>query len=664
MRYQFGCGMFGVCLALVGCASENQDDPDLFVRGDPAAEDHAAEQALQELARPNVELMQGIDAVRVRKVHIDHLGMAHTRLTQTLDGLPVFGGDAVVHLNPRGDLRRVTDNFVHDLQQVDTQPAFGPDKAMEMAVAEEGGWMRVSDTPESDLMVMRHEGQDHLVYRVRLPMLQTDPPAIPVVFVDAHDGKLVWSYDDLQIAKDRNTYDANNGSSLPGTLSRDEGDAAVGDDAIDDAHDNAGITWDCYDSLFGRDSYDDAGASLDSTAHYLSNYNNAFWNGSQMVYGDGDGTTFSPLSGSLDVVAHELTHAVTDSESDLIYANESGALNEAMSDIFGAACEEYSDGSINSDTWKIGDEIYTPGTAGDALRYMDDPTADGSSYDYYPTRYTGTLDNGGVHWNSGIANLAFYLLSEGGTHPSGSTTINVTGIGFDKAVQIFYRANTIYLTASSDFEDARDATANSASDLYTQTEVDAVHEAWDAVGVPGNGNCGLSPGDYAYCLSSECGPCAEGEGDCDNDSECASGLICATDVGANYGWNSDVDVCESAGSSCNLSPGDWDYCLSSECGPCAEGEGDCDGDAECASGLICAQDVGPNYGWAAAVDVCEDPSASCPWSPGDWNYCRDCGPCGADLGDCDGNSECQSCLTCVNDVGPDYGWGTLVDVCR
>ena len=713
--------LLAVLLPLASCATDpaSTNDPDepRFEVGSIDSVERAKSLSLEVLRTNRLGAMESVDNVQLAGVIIDHLGMAHTRVQQTVEGVPVFGGQAIVHLESDGALRSITDGFVRGVQ-IDPQPKIVEADAVQLAIEAEGE-VDAGTTPEVDLQVLRHNGEAYLTFRVQLMQIERDEPRMPVVFVDAHLGRVVHSYNNLHTAKNRNSHDGNNGFTLPGTLVRQEGDAAIGDQAVDDAHDFAGGTYDCYSALFGRDSYDDNGASLESTAHHRTNYNNAFWNGSQMVYGDGDGSLFSPLSGSFDVVAHELTHAVTDASSNLIYQNESGALNEAMSDILAAVCDHYDQGSpavIPGDVWQIGEDIFTPGTAGDALRYMDDPTADGSSYDYYPTRYTGTLDNGGVHWNSGIANLAFYLLVTGGTHPSGSTTVNVPAIGMDKAAQIFYRANNLYLTASSNFQAARDATADAATDLYTQTEIDAVHLAWDAVGVPGSGVCPWAPGDYAYCV--DCGPCADGEGDCDSDAECATGLVCATDVGANYGWNADVDVCEAPASSCPWVPGDWDYCLDCgpcnngegdcdsnaecaagtecvdnvganygwsssvdvcetscpwvpgdydycrDCGPCADGEGDCDGDAECATGLICAQDVGGNYGWNADVDVCEPPASTCPWVPGDWNYCRDCGPCVAGEGDCDGNSECATGTTCVDDVGANYGWNAIVDVCE
>jgi vibriolysin len=419
---------------------------------------------------------------------MDELGHSHTRVMQTVDNIPVFGGQAIIHTDAQGRVKGMTDRFIRDIA-VNTRPALADYQAVELAVDSEGGWDRVTGIPQVDLQVLRHQGDDYLTYRVRVDHFEAgDEPSIQVIFINAEDGSEVWRYNDLHTSRNRRTYTASNGTSLPGTLRRSEGQAATGDTVLDQAHDNAGLTYDYYWNVHGRDSFSNAGATINSTVHYSSNYVNAFWNGSQMVYGDGDGSQSGPLT-VLDVVAHELTHAVTDYESDLIYANESGALNEAMSDIFGAAVEVYRDGAISANTWKVGEECWTPATPGDALRYMNDP-AQGGDYDHYPTRYTGSQDNGGVHWNSGIANLAFYLLVQGGMHPRGKTTVVVPAIGMAKAEKIFYRANANYLTPSSNFQAARNATAQAAADLYGQAEVDAVHAAWDAVAVPGGGGGG------------------------------------------------------------------------------------------------------------------------------------------------------------------------------
>lgn len=333
--------------------------------------------------------------------------------------------------------------------------------------------------------VMNPKGRAFLAWAQSITYVDEEGEQIDRVFADATTGDLVARHPKIYRALNRATYSCNNGTSLPGTLQRSEGSANIGDAAVDAAHNNAGSTYTFYKNIFNRDSYDNAGAQLKSSAHYSSSYNNAYWNGTQIVYGDGDGTTFSYLSGALDVVAHELTHAVTERTANLVYQNESGALNEAWSDIMGAAVESYTGGgTVTTNTWKLGEGIYTPATSGDALRYMNDPVA-GGDYDYYPTRYTGTADNGGVHSNSGIANLAFYLLSQDGTHPRGKTTVSVPAVTITHARAIFYRALTVYMTSSTNFQGARNATASAATDLYGATDNAAVHKAWGAVGVPG-----------------------------------------------------------------------------------------------------------------------------------------------------------------------------------
>src|ERR1051326_6237154 len=175
------------------------------------------------------------------------------------------------------------------------------------------------------------------------------------------------------------------------------------------------------------------------------------------------------------------------------HSNESGALNEATSDIMGNPCEAYSKngGTPNSNTWKVGEDIYTPATSGDALRYMNNPTADGYSKDYYPERILGTADNGGVHGNSGIANLAYYLMVMGGTHPRGMTSVNVTALSatsstsLDMAQRIWYRALTTYFTSSTGFAGARTGTVQAATDLYGAAAAATVTAAWDCVAAPG-----------------------------------------------------------------------------------------------------------------------------------------------------------------------------------
>jgi len=248
----------------------------------------------------------------------------------------------------------------------------------------------------------------------------------------------------------------------------------INDPAAVDAHYYAGVVYDYYKTKFARNGIDNKNMAMKSTVHYSRNYVNAFWNGAQMVYGDGDGVNSLALSGGLDVIAHEMTHGVDENEADLIYANQSGALNESMSDAFGTFVEFYS--QSNKAEWLIGEDIWTPKISGDALRSMADPTKFGdpdnmSDYQYLPNTQAG--DWGGVHTNCGIPNKACYL------------TATNSAVGIVKAEQIYYRALCNYMTVSTDFSGARAALVQSAADLYGagSPEVMAVNNAWTAVGV-------------------------------------------------------------------------------------------------------------------------------------------------------------------------------------
>jgi vibriolysin len=359
---------------------------------------------------------------------------------------------------------------------------------LDIAINEFGGPDMLLGEPKVDMQIVRDRSLDHLTYRVQLTMRNVDDePLMPVVFVDSYTRQIVRSYDNLETARNRITYDAKTRTSLPGTQLATETQTPT-DAVARQAHENAGRVYDYYASAHSRDSFDGVGGTIKSSVHYSRNYVNAFWNGTQMVYGDGNGVDSGPLT-VLDVVGHEITHAVTERSSNLTYSNESGALNEAMSDIFGAAIEATRDGAVSSLTWRIGEECWTPAVAGDSLRNMADP-AEYSDRDYYPTRYTGTSDNGGVHWNSGIANLAFKLAVTGGTHPRGKTSINVPALAsnamtsIDMGAKIFYRANTQCLTAGSTFQDAAGCTRDAAQALYGSSAATSISEAWKAVGVP------------------------------------------------------------------------------------------------------------------------------------------------------------------------------------
>ena len=481
-------------LAVAGCMSSDDVSSaappagPAFSAKDPVSIQKAAGLSLRHLQVVQPSLLAGVAGVAARAVEIDARGRAHTRVAQTVAGIPVFGAEAIVHLDAAGGFSGLTDGFVRGIA-VDTQPVLGKDAAIAAAIAATTK-APTRLTSAADLQILRRNGSDFLTYRVQLDYVEAGQLARPVVFVEAKTGAVVWSYDNLQTARSREVHDALHGSALPGPLVHTEGGPDSGDVDVDINYDLLGGTYDCYHALFGRDSFDNAGALLKSSVHYQTNLVNAYWNGSQMLYGDGDGVQSRSLALSMDVTAHELTHAVTERTSGLIYAGESGGLNEGMSDIFGNICEWYHDnaGDISAvpsaGNWMVGETIWLESPA---LRYMSDPALDDYSLDYW----TSSTASAEVHSSSGIANLAFYLAAHGGTHPRGKSTTEVSGIGIYDAAQIFYLANTAHLTASAAFVDARLATIAAATELFgaDSNQVTQIGNAWTAVGV-------LPPPDY------------------------------------------------------------------------------------------------------------------------------------------------------------------------
>ncbi len=483
-----------------------------------------------------------VDDFQVKSVEIDELKMAHTRVQQTVDGVPVWEGEAIVHLKPDGELSLITDQLKEGVS-VSTQSNFKPAEALDLARRVKGGMRVLTEEPMIDMWIYRGPERDHLVFRVEMPRLDgTEKTSAPVAFIDAHTGQKVFEYDNLQtgsgnslysgtvniatsssgstfymedLTRRMGTFNMNNTGSTTtgtgGTQSRYSGAddvwSATAERAGVDAHYGAAMTYDYYKNVHGRNGINgsngpgttsaaaNSGVSLvSSRVHFGSNYNNAFWYQNRMSYGDGNGSSFSPLV-TLDIAGHEMTHGVTQYEANLTYANESGALNESMSDVFGAMVELYArGGTVTADTWKIGEQCYTPSNGtGDALRYMDNPHAAGNGGytsdddpDHYAERYTGTGDNGGVHINSGIGNKAFYLAAVGGTHHRSGVT--VTGMGTTDASRIWYRALTTYMTSGTNFAGARTAMLNAATDLFgsSSTQYARTATAWCAVGV---GSC-------------------------------------------------------------------------------------------------------------------------------------------------------------------------------
>ncbi len=263
------------------------------------------------------------------------------------------------------------------------------------------------------------------------------------------------------------------------------------------AHFGAERTYKYYYQKYGRNSYNNTGGVIKSYVSYSNNYVNAFWDGSRMTYGDGDGVNYGPLV-SLDICGHEITHGVTEYSANLVYSYESGALNESFSDIFGESIEKFASGAND---WLMGDDIGAGGSGG-ALRSMSNPNAFNDPDTYKGTYwYSGSGDSGGVHTNSGVQNFWFYVLSVGksGTNDLGNS-YNVSGIGMDKAAAIAYRNLTVYLNANSQYMDARNGAIQAAKDLYGagSAEEIATTNAWYAVGV---GSAYGGGGSSNYCAS-------------------------------------------------------------------------------------------------------------------------------------------------------------------
>jgi Zn-dependent metalloprotease len=289
--------------------------------------------------------------------------------------------------------------------------------------------------------------------------------------------------------KQRAVYTANSGTSLPGDLVRGEGDPAVSDVAVNEAYDGSGATFDLYDAIYGRNSINGYGLQLKSTVHYGTGYDNAFWNGAQMVYGDGDEDLpesqrlFNRFTIALDVIGHELTHGVTQYEANLVYRDQPGALNEAVSDIFGSLVKQYQRGqTADQADWIIGEGLFTANVNGVGIRSMkapgtayDDPVLGKDPQPAHMDDYVNTgLDYGGVHINSGIVNHAFYL-----------TALEIDGYAWEKAGQVWYKALTEKMSSDTDFQGAADLTFEAAGELFgwDSPEQNAIKNGWAGVGI-------------------------------------------------------------------------------------------------------------------------------------------------------------------------------------
>ncbi len=307
--------------------------------------------------------------------------------------------------------------------------------------------------------------------------------------------------------KDRVVYDAQNGSSLPGVVVRKEGDPAVSDVAVNEAYDGSGVTYDLYNDVYQRNSVDGNGMRLDSSVHYQKGYDNAFWDGEQMVYGDGDEDLpvaerlFNRFTIAVDVIGHELTHGVTQFEAKLTYSQQPGALNESISDVFGSLVKQYKLQQTATDAdWIIGEGLLTSNVNGVGIRSMkapgtayDDPVLGKDPQPANMKDYVNTTsDNGGVHINSGIPNHAFYV-----------TAVQLGGYAWEKAGKIWYVTLRDKLSANSNFQDCANLTYQTAGGLFGagSLEQQAVQKGWAEVGITVDGSGTTTPPpDNGGCL--------------------------------------------------------------------------------------------------------------------------------------------------------------------
>ncbi|GAA3603988.1 hypothetical protein GCM10022199_04690 [Marihabitans asiaticum] len=300
-----------------------------------------------------------------------------------------------------------------------------------------------------------------------------------------------------EASPDRRVHDAGGGQELPGELARAEGDPATGDLATDEAYDGLGATWRFWHEVYGRDSLDADGMAMIGTVHYGQDYGNAFWDGTQMVFGDGDGEIFTRFTASLDVIGHELAHGITELTSGLVYRDQPGALNEHVSDVFGALVKQHSLGqSAGEADWLIGAELLADGVRGRALRSMSEP---GTAYDdprlgrdpqpgHMRDFVVTAEDNGGVHINSGIPNRAFFLLA---------TTLG--GAAWERAGQIWVDTILGDIRADCDFARFAALTELAARNRYGEEVAGHVRSSWAEVGVtsaevPGGGDLPVGAG--------------------------------------------------------------------------------------------------------------------------------------------------------------------------
>jgi len=478
------------------------------------------------------EMTNPAEEIKVKRLDRDDLGMQHLRLSQSYQGLPVYGSELIAHFSMDGVLKAINGTYVDNIR-VDPTPQLSANEALNAATNDLASFFGTGQPSEPELMVFPWERENHLAYRVEI--FSSTPMGRWEYFVDALTGNIIYKANRIMDSDaigtglgvlgtarnhvdtdfnggqysmiDRTRQAANNphghdgqmppgdvirtyvsSTTLPGTLATDADN--VWNDAVQrssvDGHVYTALVYDWLLGTFGRNSFDNYGRTMTVSVDYSAEgNNNAYWNGSQVVFWSWSEGNRS-LAGCPDVVAHEWAHAVTGYTSALIYQKESGALNESFSDMMGAAFE-FAHSAYDTPDWLVAENMPASGTG--YFRDMSNPPAR-SDPDYYHGSYwidvetctpSGTNDQCGVHTNSGVGNKWFYLLSVGGTHHS----VTVSGIDIANAIKVAYRANTHYWTQSSTYPEAAWGTILAARDLNPAGVWEQqVRNAWTAVGVP------------------------------------------------------------------------------------------------------------------------------------------------------------------------------------
>ena len=483
--------------------------------------------------------MKADDELVSKAVVADQLGFTHEKFQQFYKKIKVEGSEYTVH-SRNGIIEQLSGEF-KGIKGVDITPAISAPQALAMAQKHVGATSYAWDAnvnsgyagykkPTGELVIIGGSEGDKIGPRLawKFDVYAVDILYRAYVYVDAKTGAILQenhrihntnapssgtslfngvvnftadntgsTYRLRQTASGGGieTYSLGNGTNYASATDITSATSVFTSDSVAiQAHWGAERTYDYYFTKHNRNSYNNLGAIIKSYVHYSTKYVNAFWDGTRMTYGDGDIAQGYRSLVSLDICGHEITHGVTEYSANLIYSNESGALNESFSDIFGESVENFAKGSND---WLMSCDIGVSGCG--AFRSMSNPNVYGDPDTYKGTNWkTGTADNGGVHSNSGVQNKWFYILTSGesGTNDVGNA-YSVTGLGIDKASKIAYRNLTVYLSASSSYSNARDGSIQSAIDLYgaASPEVIATTDAWYAVGV------GCKYGEVCYCTS-------------------------------------------------------------------------------------------------------------------------------------------------------------------